>query len=137
LSQTNPKVYSLEDLAGLTGLPRRTVRYYIQLGLVDRPIGETRAAYYTATHLDQLLTVHRYAQEGFSLERIAELLQAPQTRPTAPRAGAVEVRSHLTVADGVDLVIEPGRARLSPEQVRDLFKKIMGLYRTIVEEKPE
>jgi hypothetical protein len=47
------------------------------------------------------------------------------------------VRSHLTVADGVDLVIEPGRARLSPEQVRDLFKKIMGLYRTIVGEKPE
>ena len=48
------KTFTLDDLCTLTDLPKRTVRYYMQMGLVDRPIGETRAAHYLATHLDQL-----------------------------------------------------------------------------------
>ena len=128
--------YSLDELASLAGLPRRTVRYYIQLGLVDRPIGETRAAYYTAAHLDQLLSVVRFANAGLSLERIRELLSTPADVPPVepPRAGTVEVRSHLTLAEGVELSIEPTRAGLSPEQVRRLFREALDLYERIREE---
>ena len=36
--------YPLADLCVLVDLPPRTVRYYVQMGLVDRPQGETRAA---------------------------------------------------------------------------------------------
>ena len=32
------------------------------------------------------------------------------------------------VADGVDLVIEPGRAGLSPEQVRQFIKGVMAVF---------
>ena len=46
--------YSLADLCVLADLPPRTIRYYVQIGLVDRPDGETRAARYRATHLEQL-----------------------------------------------------------------------------------
>jgi hypothetical protein len=42
--------------------------------------------------------------------------------------GSVEVRSHLMVADGIDVVIEPGRAGLSPEQVRDFIKGVMAVF---------
>lgn len=92
-------------------LPKRTVRYYIQLSLVDRPIGETRAAYYTAHHLDQLLQIRKWTQAGVSLERIAELLNgAPPPVPARPRGpGTVEVWSHLVVADGIEVTLEPGR----------------------------
>jgi len=130
---TPPPSYSIDDLAALAGLPRRTVRYYIQLGLVDRPIGETRAAYYTPAHLDQLLTVAKWSRAGLALDRIGELLRAPQVPPSLapPRVGTVEVRSHLTLADGVELVVEPGRAGLSPEQVRRLFREALALYAKI------
>jgi len=128
--------YSLDELASLAALPRRTVRYYIQLGLVDRPIGETRAAYYTTTHLEQLLIVAKYSKAGLALDRIAELLHEPQMPPPVapPRVGTVEVRSHLTLADGVELVVEPGRAGLSPEQVRRLFQQALALYQKILTE---
>jgi DNA-binding transcriptional MerR regulator len=127
--------YSIDELASLAGLPRRTVRYYIQLGLVQRPVGETRAAYYTAAHLEQLLTVAKYSSAGISLERIADLLREPQAPPvTLPRAGSIEVRSHLTLADGVELVIEPARAGLSPEQIRRLFKEVMSAYQSVFTE---
>jgi DNA-binding transcriptional MerR regulator len=34
--------FSQEDLARLTSYSKRTIRYYVQLGLVGRPIGEGR-----------------------------------------------------------------------------------------------
>lgn len=122
--------YPLADLCVLADLPPRTVRYYVQLGLVDRPEGETRAARYGAKQLDQLLLIRKWTAAGLSLERIRELLHGEQP-PAPPRArgiGSVEVRSHLMVAEGVDLVIEPGRAGLSPEQVRQFIKGVMAVF---------
>ena len=122
--------HPLADLCVLADLPPRTVRYYVQLGLVDRPQGETRAARYGATQLEQLLLIKKWTAAGLSLERIRELLHGEQA-PVPPRAravGSVEVRSHLMVADGVDLVIEPGRAGLSPEQVRQFIKGVMAVF---------
>ena len=124
--------YSIDELAALAELPRRTVRYYIQQGLVDRPIGEKRAAYYTALHLEQLLTIRKWQQAGVSLDRIREILAGPEAGtlpPAKPRgAGTVEVWSHLVVADGLEVTLEPGRAGLSPEQVRAFFRGVTELY---------
>lgn len=122
--------YLLADLCVLVDLPPRTVRYYVQIGLVDRPQGETRAARYGATHLEQLLLIKKWTAAGLSLDRIRELLRG-EPAPVAPRTraiGSVEVRSHLMVADGIDVVIEPGRAGLSPEQVRDFIKGVMAVF---------
>ena len=131
-SDTSPPTpsYSLSDLCVLADLSPRTVRYYVQIGLVDRPQGETRAARYGTLHLEQLLLIKKWTAAGLSLERIRELLRGVQA-PVPPRTraiGSVEVRSHLMVADGVDLVIEPGRAGLSPEQVRQFIKGVMVVF---------
>jgi DNA-binding transcriptional MerR regulator len=125
---------TLDQLAAAAGLPVRTVRYYIQLGLVDRPVGEKRAAYYTPAHLEQLLTVQKWREGGLSLESIRRLMagELPEA-PPEPR-GRIEVRSHMTVTDGVELVIEPGRARLSPAQVRRLFAGVLELHEQIAKE---
>lgn len=125
--------YPLADLCVLADLPVRTVRYYVQVGLVDRPEGETRAARYGARHLEQLLLIKKWTAAGVSLERIRDLLQGDQAPvPSRPRAaGSVEVCSHLTVADGIEVVIEPGRAGLSPEQVRHFIKGVMAIYAEI------
>ena len=139
LMSTEP-CYSIEKLASLSELPRRTVRYYVQLGLVDRPIGEKRTAHYTARHLDQLLTIRKWQQAGLSLERIRELLMDPsmQTPPPRPRgAGTVEVWSHLVVCDGLEITLEPGRAGLSPQQVRTFFRGVMALHEHILKQQGE
>jgi DNA-binding transcriptional MerR regulator len=127
--------YTLEELCALAGLPRRTVRYYIQIGLVDRPEGETRAARYGQRHLEQLLVVQKWTAAGLSLERIRELLheRGTGTEVEPRRAGTVEVWSHLVLADGVELHVEPGRAGLSPEQVRKFFREAQGLLERVRE----
>lgn len=128
---------SIDELGVLAGLPRRTVRYYIQRGLVDRPVGETRGAYYTERHLEQLLTVRRWTEAGLSLERIAALREGEEgALPPAPprRPGSVEVKSHTLVAEGIELVVDPERAGLSPEAARALFEQVRAAYESIVKE---
>ncbi|MCL4744606.1 MAG: MerR family transcriptional regulator [Burkholderiaceae bacterium] len=126
---------SLTDLAGLAELPPRTIRFWIDQGLVPRPEGVRRGAWYTAEHLDAVLTIRRWQQAGLSLERIGELLAgAPADVPPRPRGpGTLEVWSHAVVADGIELTIEPSRAGLSPEQLRALFRGVTALYEEIRE----
>lgn len=133
----SPPSYSLDELATLVDLPPRTVRYYIQLGLVDRPEGETRGARYGATHVGQLLQVRKWSEAGVSLERIRELMSgAPPPVPARVRAsGTVEVWSHLVVAEGIELMLEPTRAGLSPEAARALLQGVLALYNDIAASK--
>lgn len=139
MNDSAPTTYSIDELASLVELPRRTVRYYIQQGLVDRPIGEKRGAYYEQSHLEQLLTIKKWQRAGLSLDRIREILVIAQTStlpPSRPRgAGTVEVWSHLVVADGIELTLEPGRSGMSPEDVRRFFRGVTALYEQIRQER--
>jgi DNA-binding transcriptional MerR regulator len=138
---SSPRKFTIEEIAALAELPRRTVRYYIQESLVDRPEGIGKGAYYTQHHVEQLLLVRKWQLAGLSLDRIGEVLKQPTTGllpPTPRRAGTVEVWSHLVVTDGIEVTIEPGRAALSPEQVRAFFRGVTRVYEQVHEsEEPE
>jgi DNA-binding transcriptional MerR regulator len=125
--------FSLDALCALTDLSKRTVRYYVQLGLVSRPEGETRAAKYSPQHLEQLLLIKKWTAAGVSLDRIRELLQGgPAPVPDrGRRPGSLEVCSHLHVAEGIELVIEPTRAGLSPEQLRSFVRSVLQAYEAL------
>jgi DNA-binding transcriptional MerR regulator len=138
------KNFTLEELCTLAGMNKRRVRYYIQQGLVDRPEGTGKGAFYTRRHLEQLLSIARWKEAGLNLERIREITAAgeepaagrlPPPRPRKP--GAVEVWSHIYLADGVELHLEPERSGLSPEQVRELAARVMATLEQIREEKNE
>jgi len=127
------KKFTLDELCTLSDISKRTVRYYMQIGLVDGPIGSTKAAHYLHSHLDQLLTVKKLSEAGVSLDRIREVLsgEIPPVPPRQRQPGSVEVRSHLFIAEGVELEISPEQARLSPEQVRTLVRAVMKTYQDL------
>jgi DNA-binding transcriptional MerR regulator len=132
----NESLFTLDELASLVDLPRRTVRYYIQVGLVDRPVGAGRGAHYATRHLEQLLEIRKWQQAGLSLDRIRELRGAAEgeslTPPPLPRQkGSIEVWSHIVIHDGIEITIDPRRANLTPEQVRELAAGVMDLYEKI------
>jgi DNA-binding transcriptional MerR regulator len=128
------RTFSLDQIAALAELPRRTVRYYIQTGLVDRPQGIGKGAYYTEQHVEQLLLVRKWQLAGLSLERIGEVLKQQSSGPLPPaprRKGTVEVWSHLVVAEGVEVTLDPSRASLNREQVRAFFRGVAQVYELI------
>jgi DNA-binding transcriptional MerR regulator len=134
-----PETFSLDDLCTLAALPKRTVRYYIQIGLLDRPVGETRAAHYLSSHLDSLLRIKQLTEAGISLERVREVLagEPPAVPPRPRRPGSVDVRSHLWIAPGIEVQISPEEAQASPEQVRALARAVLAAWNQIKDNKDE
>ena len=129
-------MFILHELADLVGLPIRTVRYYIQIGLVDRPKGGGRGAHYTRRHLEQLIEIRKWQQAGLSLKRIRELLKVDETEtlvpPPRPREkGSIEIRSHVMIDEGIELTINPARSNLTPKKVRQLVDSIIEAYEEI------
>jgi DNA-binding transcriptional MerR regulator len=130
---------SLDQLAQQAGLPLRTVRYYIQLGLVDRPDGAGRGAQYARRHLEQLLLVQSLQRKGMTLEQVAEFSRREERGVSPvlpPAAGEVAVWSRLFLGEGLEMHVAAGRAGLTPEQVRSLFKGAMALVERVRREQP-
>ena len=134
------RLFTLDELACSVGLPRRTVRYYIQIGLLDRPEGLGRGAHYTSNHLTKLLEIRRWQKDGLSLERIRELVDPEKHETLRPlpeprRKGAVEVWSHVVIDEGIELTLNPTRLGLTPEQVREFASAVIDCYEKLIQKK--
>ena len=125
--------YTFNELCTLTEQPIRTVRFYIQKGLVSPPEGSRKGAYYTQKHLDELLAIRKWQRAGLSLERIRELLFEGTTEPgqvpppRGRRPGDLEVWSKLYVREGLEIHLEPKMAGMTPEQVREFSRRVMAM----------
>jgi len=124
------KTYTFEELCDISGVSSRTIRYYIQIGLLDKPIGQTRGAHYVSVHLEKILRIKQLTEAGISLERIREVLAGePLPFPKHPKKpGHIEVRSHLFIKEGIELQVSPETADLSPEELRRFFKMVLDAY---------
>jgi DNA-binding transcriptional MerR regulator len=120
--------FSMDDLTRLTSYPRRTIRYYVQYGLLDRPIGDGRASHYTNVHLRQLLEIKKLTEYGLSLDAIKNHLKNEAKGFPFPQEripGAVQVQSRVFLAPGIEVIISPDETDLSPEEIRLLVKTIL------------
>jgi DNA-binding transcriptional MerR regulator len=61
---------SLVDLAKETGLPGRTIRFYIARGLLPRPMKGGRAAAYGPEHRTRLEEIQQLQKQGLTLSEI-------------------------------------------------------------------
>ncbi len=127
------KKYTFEELCTLTGVSSRTLRYYIQIGLVDKPIGQTRGAHYLSLHIEKILRIKQLTEAGISLERIREVLSgSPMPLPErAKKPGDISVRTHLWVGEGIEIEVSAETAGLSPEQLRQFLKGVMQMYEQV------
>jgi DNA-binding transcriptional MerR regulator len=124
--------FTLDQLSGLTDLSLRTIRYYIQLGLVDRHEGDRRYARYTQKHLDQVLRVRAMADQGIPLEKIKHLIHGTTAPPPPPMtAGDISVISKVFVAPGVEIHLDPQQAGLSPEKLRQFIRTVLSNWEEI------
>lgn len=124
---------NFEELCATVDMPHRKVRYYIQMGLVDRPDGLNKGAKYTTRHIEQLLSIKKWQGAGLSLERIRELLHGDESDlpPKKQAPGSIEVWSRLLVSPGIELNVEAGTSGLSPEEMRTFFRSVMATYQEI------
>lgn len=140
---TRTTTYSIGALAEAAGVSRRTVRFYVQRGLLAPPEGLGRGAHYTDDHLASLLQIKGWQEQGVPLEQIrwrssgrAEApALAPPREPSAPSqpgaiaghpipsiAGTAWVRQPL--AAGVELHVSAARRPLTARQLAALSRAL-------------
>jgi DNA-binding transcriptional MerR regulator len=79
--------YTIDQICEMTGVPRRTVRYYVEEGLLERPIGRGRGGNYLDSHVERLRKIKSLQEQGWTLSSIERHLKIRST------ADALEVLS--------------------------------------------
>jgi DNA-binding transcriptional MerR regulator len=135
--------FSIAELAGAGGVTRRTIRFYVQRGLLPPPDGLGRGARYTANHLARLLEIKGWQEQAVPLAEIRERLQddserresSTDTAPGLKRPGRGESTTwqvqaitgapgagwfRQPLAPGFELHVAAGRRPLSARQLAAL-----------------
>jgi len=116
--------YAIGELAELGGVSRRTVRFYVQEGLIPAPFGVGRGNHYGPEHLGRLLEVKSLQEAGQTLDEIRDRLQRNSVRRAQEPAPAAPLERsqyrRLSLAPGVELHVA-GDVRLpSPGKLIEL-----------------
>ena len=116
--------YAIGDLADLGGVSRRTVRYYVQEGLIPQPLGVGRGNHYGQEHLDRLLHVKALQEAGRTLDEIRQVLDSTPTRAAAlPRPASPLPRTtyrRIPLARGVEIHVSDDVRLPSPGRLQEL-----------------
>lgn len=95
---------TLAELAEETGIPARTVRFYIARGLLDGPEVAGRGASYGEAHLARVQAIREMQQRGLTLAEIARELGGGAPALAAPAARwQYEISPDVTVLVRADL----------------------------------
>jgi DNA-binding transcriptional MerR regulator len=127
LAMADEAPYGIEELAALGGVTRRTVRYYVQEGLLPAPLGVGRGRHYGEEHLARLEAVKALQEKGLSLDEVRRELERGRGRGrAAAEAGPPEPRvarsawTRIEIVPGVELHVSGQRRLPPPGRLREL-----------------
>ena len=123
------KKYSIGQLAELSGVSRRTVRFYIQSGLLKPPVGSGRGAHYTEEHLDALQKINTQKQNKLRLDKISEIITGQPDPVKDMPVPTSWVR--LQVCPGVEVHVQGGRYPVTPARIKKLQRFVHTLFGTV------
>src|SRR5512138_508914 len=110
--------YSAEELAERANVSRRTVRYYVQRGLLPAPLGLGRGKHYTEAHLECLIRIRELQETSVPLEDIASRLQGSTPKSESPMPSVQTTWTRVVLTEDIELHLR-GR-RLTDAQVGEL-----------------
>jgi DNA-binding transcriptional MerR regulator len=117
--------YTIGELAELGGVSRRTVRYYVQEGLIPPPAGLGRGAHYGKEHLEALLRVKAMQERGLLLEEIRLALSSGKARPAGTKSPLPVPRSYwsrMEVLPGLEIHVGSRYQIPTPAKLEELFE---------------
>ncbi len=91
--------FTLEELAEKSGVPARTIRFYIARKLLPGPLRAGPGAVYGRAHLERLARIRKLQARGLALAEIARILggEKPSDGLPAPTAWWSYALSHDVV----------------------------------------
>jgi DNA-binding transcriptional MerR regulator len=116
---------TLAELSEASGVPARTIRFYIARRVLDGPVKAGRGAVYDSTHLKRLQKIQQWQSEGRTIAEIARTIDGP------PASGPLPVAwwQHL-IADDVMVFVRDGSSPWRTKQVRAAIEELTARLKT-------
>lgn len=111
--------FSIAELEEATGVTRRTIRFYINEGIVPPAIGQGRSASYDRSHVEALTLVKDLRDRNLSINEIRQLLAAEATPKPPEDPGNDWLRYELHPALEIHLRAD------APPQVKALYRRLI------------
>jgi DNA-binding transcriptional MerR regulator len=121
--------FTLAELAEQSGIPARTIRFYISRGLLDGPVKAGRGATYTAAHVERLEQIKALQAAGRMLSEIGPMLGT-----TIPNMVAPSAWWQYAVADDV---LVWSKADVSPWRMKQVRAAIEEMTNRLMEKGDE
>lgn len=115
--------FSISELAALAGISGRTVRYYVQRGLIPPPDGRGPGRHYGPEHLDRILRLRDLQRTGLSLEVATSALTGLVSEPVTDEPIERELVTRLKLGEGLFLEVGPGIPIPTDQQLRDMARR--------------
>ena len=113
------KSYTIEELGELTGYTRRTIRYYVQEGLIEPPAGRGRGGYYYDSHIQQLLQIKSFQEKGIGITAMVALMKKETIEPVLPSR---EVMIRYEIVPGIEINISREMEIKEPKKILEIIR---------------
>jgi len=121
------KQYAIEDLCELTGYSRRTIRYYIQEGLLDPPAGRGRGGFYFDSHLKRLFEIKTLQDKGLKLAAILEVLKKGEEPELLPLR---ELWIRYPINPGIEIHISRDLEEKERKKIAEIIRVARSILKT-------
>ena len=119
--------YNIGELAAMAKVSRRTVRFYVTLGLISSPLGRGPGHHYTDNHLQEILTIRALQGRGVSLAEMQDqkVREAPLLLPTEPPTPDLhpQLITRILLQPGVSLEFLHEACELTPADMEAIAER--------------
>jgi DNA-binding transcriptional MerR regulator len=120
------KKFTIDELSELAGFTRRTIRYYIQEGLLEPPSGRGRGGFYYDSHLERLRLIKSLTGKGLGLAAVVEYLDSGKKEETDLSR---EVWAKYEIIPGLELSVRRDIEENEAKRVTEAIKTVKAIFK--------
>ena len=111
-------------------MTRRTVRFYVQRGVLDPPEGAGRGSYYTEKHLERLKEIKKLSEQGVPVMLMRDVLEG-KLKPAEKDDAIINIQTtpweRCSIAQGIELHFRPGKLTVDElMKIQEYIKDLLG-----------
>ncbi|MGD9899380.1 MAG: MerR family transcriptional regulator [Calditrichaceae bacterium] len=120
------KKYTIEQLSDLSGYSRRTIRYYIQQGLLEPPAGRGRGGFYYDSHVQKLHEIRANQEQGIKLAAMQELSKTDlENSPESIR----DIWVRYQIIPGIEIHIKRSVEEREGRRITELIRVVKSIIK--------
>lgn len=123
--------YTIQELSVLTGFSIRTIRYYVQEGLIDPPAGRGRGGFYFDSQLNQLRQIKSLQEKGMKLSSIVQYFKGSDVQEATY---ARDVWVKYEIAPGLEINVRRDVEEREGKKVLEIIRTAKSIVKEELDE---